>query len=917
MKFNQITLLRQRMVACMMISLLGISFSSVGQTSKLWERYRKDKNQNKPSILPDFSYAGYARSERPIPIVTGPIFNVTDYGALPNDGKEDYAGIQAAINAAQEKGGGVVFFPQGKFLINEKKPVPGDPVRPPITITGNNIVLRGSGTNQNGTLLYCRYNRTKGLAPNIYAAGGFGRRNFLTKVTQSAARGGYKLQVNSSVKLKAGDYIVLTLNDAKAFNADLIAPYQSSFNKFKNRMKWMESGKFINESHQIKSVNGKTITLAEPLRHTVDSKYNWEIRSRAYKEGFGLENMRLEGNSTPNFIHHNPAGGSNINPNTGLTEKDYHNGGFKAITVTNYVNAWVRNVTLKNWSNGVAINYSLNVTVEDVRLVGHPGHNSVQAFKSHNILFNRITDEAKFWHGPEVSHTSSGCVFRDCAWGSWSPLDTHSGYPYHNLLDHSKGGMRGTPGGGSMPHHGKDLVIWNFTEVDGKAYTHDFWYHKKKMLPPIVVGYQGASKFKEETLAYHESYQNEVNVTRLFDAQLERRLGTKPHWVNQFIEDDVYYINFAENNHLLGSWYGNGHNVQSIQGGGSSRQWQFRHLGNNVYSIQNIHTKRYLGIAAGACGNRTNVATFTGSPTQDKNLQWSAIRSGVNYDSFVFESVQCPGKALDKNGFANAKANTHLWTLNTNNRNQRWRLNNKVGQPIENGVYQIRFAENDHLLGSWYGISHNVQSIQGGGSSRQWRFRHLGNNVYSIQSMYTKRYLGIAAGACGNRTNVATFTGNPDQDKNLRWKARVVQPKGELMFESIQCLGSALDKNGLTNTKANTHLWSLSTNNRNQRWVLVKQGAQASNRSARINTEVAPSRPSFKIVPNPIVNQQLSLQGRFKLHTPYAIHNMQGVVVAKGTLLSKKILLPQLPSGMYLLRVGNGAEIIVKRFAVY
>lgn len=46
------------------------------------------------------------------------IFNVTYYGATGNGTTDDTAAIQAAINAAQNDGGGIVYFPAGTFVCN-------------------------------------------------------------------------------------------------------------------------------------------------------------------------------------------------------------------------------------------------------------------------------------------------------------------------------------------------------------------------------------------------------------------------------------------------------------------------------------------------------------------------------------------------------------------------------------------------------------------------------------------------------------------------------------------------------------------------------------------------------------------------------------------------------------------------------
>lgn len=44
-------------------------------------------------------------------------FNVEDYGAVHDNSTDDTAAIQAAINAAETAGGGVVYFPRGRYVI--------------------------------------------------------------------------------------------------------------------------------------------------------------------------------------------------------------------------------------------------------------------------------------------------------------------------------------------------------------------------------------------------------------------------------------------------------------------------------------------------------------------------------------------------------------------------------------------------------------------------------------------------------------------------------------------------------------------------------------------------------------------------------------------------------------------------------
>ena len=46
------------------------------------------------------------------------VFNVTNYGANPNDLSDDTVAVQNAVNAAENSGGGVVYFPTGSYYIS-------------------------------------------------------------------------------------------------------------------------------------------------------------------------------------------------------------------------------------------------------------------------------------------------------------------------------------------------------------------------------------------------------------------------------------------------------------------------------------------------------------------------------------------------------------------------------------------------------------------------------------------------------------------------------------------------------------------------------------------------------------------------------------------------------------------------------
>lgn len=91
-------------------------------------------------LIQDFSFAGYRRGEVLLPTVTGPVFDVTQYGADPTGATDSTTAIQSAINAAAAAGSGVVLLPAGEFRVS-----PQGSSNQCLRVSSSNIVIRGAG----------------------------------------------------------------------------------------------------------------------------------------------------------------------------------------------------------------------------------------------------------------------------------------------------------------------------------------------------------------------------------------------------------------------------------------------------------------------------------------------------------------------------------------------------------------------------------------------------------------------------------------------------------------------------------------------------------------------------------------------------------------------------------------------------
>ena len=95
-----------------------------------------------------------------------------------------------------------------------------------------------------------------------------------------------------------------------------------------------------------------------------------------------------------------------------------------------------------------------------------------------------------------------------------------------------------------VPNHLADLTIWNMNSINspapkgnGNVGTEFDWWRSGwkywKILPPVIVGFHGEPvTFVQDQVKLDESDGTPVEPQSLYEAQLERRLGYVPAWLN-------------------------------------------------------------------------------------------------------------------------------------------------------------------------------------------------------------------------------------------------------------------------------------------------------------------------------------------------------------------------------------------------
>ena len=480
-------------------------------SSALWNNFVQAKQNGTEPTLPDFSFAGYKRSEVAIPNITGPVFNVTSYGASPNNSGFDDAGIQAAIDAAESAGGGVVFFPAGRYLVN-----PTEDANHFITVTGSNIVLRGAGSGTGGSEIVMVAKKQGGKMFRIGPASGWGA-STVANVTANATRETFEVTVDNTGQLAVGQFVVLK-HQSTAYNSFYFAgkPLDADWERV------VQNGVGVHEMHEVASITGNRVRFKEPLHFSIRlDSVPWRLDRVSPLREVGIESLRFTGSwdtYPETFVHH----------------KDWiHDSGWSLISIRETVNNWIRNVEFRHFNDALGTDSVGWMTAENLRFTGKKGHSSVGGRRGYGMLIKNATDSAGTHHGPDTGYNLVGAVYLRFQMNVNSSVDNHGGVPHANLLDDVTGGVLFGNGGPieNYPHTGRYYTLWNFRHRATANRTYDFWDNVNRnshtFALPIFSGFTADTTIglgSSSEYQVNESQGTRVTPTSLFEAQLALRL---------------------------------------------------------------------------------------------------------------------------------------------------------------------------------------------------------------------------------------------------------------------------------------------------------------------------------------------------------------------------------------------------------
>lgn len=350
--------------------------------------YDTDTDGNR---IVDFSYAGYASGNRTLPIVKPKVLVEPIAG-------DNTARIQAAIDYVStlpmDSDGlrGAVQLSRGSF-----------PLLGRLRIESSGVILRGTGSDQNGTkLLAAGHDRT-----NVIRICGRNDRHTLGLLKTRQAKipcGSKSIELESFEPIEVGDQVVITRHSTKAWIAAIGNRFPTD--EKGSWLDWRPDTMDVEWHREIESITDNAINLDAPLTESLDgvlaqwsiSRFRWPGRI----EQVGVENLAIESE----FDHANPQ------------DENHAWGG---IAIENARDCWVQGVTFRGLAGSAVAVWETGsrVTVSDCQSSAPVSENA--GYRRHTFytsggqtLFIRCSS-IDGRHDFAVGHLASGpTVFSFC-----------------------------------------------------------------------------------------------------------------------------------------------------------------------------------------------------------------------------------------------------------------------------------------------------------------------------------------------------------------------------------------------------------------------------------------------------------------------------------------------------------------------
>lgn len=436
-------------VAVIVCTLAALAVSSPAWAEQPWRSslypdtwapgYRDDAGR----FLQDFSYAGYHRGERslpPIDGVSGLVIDATQppFLADPSGSSDSTLAIREAINAAWKHGGGVVFLPEGTYLVSPQSAEE----KAALYLDRPGVILRGEGPYSTfifNTETSMRVRNVIRMAPHEIRDEDFAWRRNVGEPSYPLAADVEEMETVLRVEggdFRPGDWVVVLSDATDAF-----------IEEHNMTGTWTSEGiggvTFYRKVVKVDNASG-TISIDIPIRYPLLQRDNARVtRTTPHIEEVAVENLAIGMKE----ITYGSMGDNDWDvPGTGA----YDAHASSLVEVNHVVNGWIRNIrSFRHWENnshhflssGVRIRFARSITVEDVNLRdsqyhgagGNGYHFSIQG--SDSLVTSCSSKNARHNYTIGLIAATGNVIHSSTANNGRFPVDFHMHLSPANLID--------------------------------------------------------------------------------------------------------------------------------------------------------------------------------------------------------------------------------------------------------------------------------------------------------------------------------------------------------------------------------------------------------------------------------------------------------------------------------------------------
>jgi len=373
---------------------------------------------------PDFTFAGIPGGIPDNP--PGNTYDVTDYSGT------DREKAQAAVDAAEAAGGGIVYFPAGTYRFDNR-----------VEISGDNIVIRGAGEGQTTVILEnipdVSYNQHETAAFSFFGSGA--SLGVYHWILSDVEKGDEIIEIqDASTHYSAGDFFIMRIHSDDMIKTNDF--YRKKFVLYDEGKDWDYAHQIV---YKVDAVDGNFVTLSNPIRFSfkkspdaiIDANNGARgsyVRPAGMIQWCGVEDMRIE-TEVFDLYTNNPEH---------MKTSGVHFGYAYA--------CWVKNVHVR-YAGSIPVHFydAKNIEVREVNgdnayNLGVGGNGYLPLWRTADGLMIDITADS-LRHAPNFQAFANGCVYKDSYFedqnGEW-----HGQYTMENMFENitikSIDGERGT-----------------------------------------------------------------------------------------------------------------------------------------------------------------------------------------------------------------------------------------------------------------------------------------------------------------------------------------------------------------------------------------------------------------------------------------------------------------------------------------